>query len=111
MHVQAEFAEEKAREAEVEAPPSDAPSLLPGWGTWASTQRTPGWMASAQLKAQRCCSTSFLCITLLRTFCALQCSVSASHEWRLFEACEDLLVSSGRLWQAMCEQSLGHELV
>ena len=52
--VQAEFAEEKAREAEDEAPPADAPSLLPGWGAWAGQQRTPGWMAKAQDKALRC---------------------------------------------------------
>ncbi|BDA46715.1 probable U3 small nucleolar RNA-associated protein 14 homolog A [Coccomyxa sp. Obi] len=51
--VQAEFAEEKAREAEAEAPPADAPSLLPGWGAWAGQQRTPGWMAKAQDKALR----------------------------------------------------------
>lgn len=52
--VQAEFAEEKAREAEAEAAPADAPLLLPGWGAWAGQQRTPGWMAKAQDKALRC---------------------------------------------------------
>lgn len=52
--VQAEFAEEKAREAEAEAPPADVPSLLPGWGAWVGQQRTPGWMAKAQDKALRC---------------------------------------------------------
>ena len=51
--VQAEFDEAKGREAEEEAPKVDAPSLLPGWGAWAGHQRTPGWMASAQEKAQR----------------------------------------------------------
>ena len=51
--VQAEFDEVKGREAEEEAPKVDAPSLLPGWGAWAGHQRTPGWMASAQDKAQR----------------------------------------------------------
>lgn len=53
--VQAEFEEAKGREAEEEAPQVDAPSLLPGWGAWAGQQRTPGWMAKAQGKAQRCC--------------------------------------------------------
>lgn len=53
--VQAEFEEAKSREAEEEAPKVDAPSLLPGWGAWAGQQRTPGWMAKAQDKAQRCC--------------------------------------------------------
>jgi hypothetical protein len=53
--VQAEFEEAKGREAEEEAPTVDAPSLLPGWGAWAGQQRTPGWMAKAQGKAQRCC--------------------------------------------------------
>lgn len=51
--VQAEFDEAKGREAEEEAPKVDVPSLLPGWGAWAGHQRTPGWMASAQDKAQR----------------------------------------------------------
>ena len=51
--MQAEFDEAKGREAEEEAPKVDAPSLLPGWGAWAGHQRTPGWMASAQDKAQR----------------------------------------------------------
>ena len=52
--VQAEFDEAKGREAEEEAPKADAPSLLPGWGAWAGHQKTPGWMAKAQDKAQRC---------------------------------------------------------
>lgn len=43
----------QAAEAEAEAPPADAPSLMPGWGAWAGQQRTPGWMAKAQDKAQR----------------------------------------------------------
>ena len=52
-NVQAEFDEAKGREAEEEAPNADAPSLLPGWGAWAGHQKTPGWMAKAQDKAQR----------------------------------------------------------
>ena len=51
--VQADFAADKADEAEAEAPKADAPSQLPGWGAWASSQRKPGWMAAAQAKAAR----------------------------------------------------------
>ena len=76
--VQAEFEEAKGREAEEEAPNVDAPSLLPGWGAWAGHQRTPGWMASAQDKAQRCyipqmqMSVKALCQVLIRPFKALR---------------------------------------
>ena len=51
--VQAEFAADKAAEAEEEAPKVDAPSQLPGWGAWAASQRRPGWMEAAQAKAAR----------------------------------------------------------
>lgn len=52
--VAAEFEAEKAAEAEKELPKIDEPSLLPGWGAWASHQKEPKWLAEAKLKAERC---------------------------------------------------------
>ena len=51
--VQAEFAADKAAEAEAEAPKEDLPSQLPGWGAWAAQQRKPGWLADTEAKAAR----------------------------------------------------------
>lgn len=49
----ADFEAEKQEEAEKEGPKIEAPSLLPGWGTWASNQKEPEWMAKAKLKVQK----------------------------------------------------------
>lgn len=51
--VAAEFEAEKAAEVEAELPGFEAPSLLPGWGTWASQQKEPKWMRDARAKAER----------------------------------------------------------
>ena len=74
--VQAEFAADKAAEAEAEAPKVDAPSQLPGWGAWASSQRRPGWMAAAQAKAARSAFPALACL-----LCAgISCSRAASSD-------------------------------
>lgn len=52
-NVAAEFEAEKEAEAERELPKIEAPSVLPGWGAWASTQKEPKWLAAAKLKAER----------------------------------------------------------
>lgn len=51
--VAAEFEAAKEAEVEAELPKVEAPSLLPGWGAWASQQREPGWMIAARVKAER----------------------------------------------------------
>ena len=51
--VAAEFEEGKEAEVQLELPKVEGPSLMPGWGTWASQQREPKWMVQAREKAQR----------------------------------------------------------
>ena len=51
--VEAEFAEDKAADVAAELPKLDAPSLMPGWGTWSNQQREPRWMREARAKAER----------------------------------------------------------
>jgi U3 small nucleolar RNA-associated protein 14 len=51
--VAAEFAAEKASEVAAELPPVEAPSALPGWGSWAGNQKEPAWMAAARRKAEK----------------------------------------------------------
>ncbi len=52
-NVAAEFEAEKEAEAEKELPKIEAPSVLPGWGAWASNQKEPKWLAAAKLKVER----------------------------------------------------------
>lgn len=52
-NVAAEFEAEKQAEAERELPTIDTPTILPGWGSWASAQKEPKWLAAAKLKAER----------------------------------------------------------
>ena len=52
-NVAAEFEAEKEAEAEGELPKIEAPSVLPGWGAWASSQKEPKWLAAAKLKVER----------------------------------------------------------
>jgi U3 small nucleolar RNA-associated protein 14 len=49
--VAAEFAADKAAEVEGELPSEEVPGSLPGWGTWASSQREPRWAAAARAGA------------------------------------------------------------
>ncbi|GLI69141.1 hypothetical protein VaNZ11_013698 [Volvox africanus] len=51
--VEAAFAEEKAAAVAEELPDVDEPSIIPGWGAWASNQRNPGWMKAAKEKAAK----------------------------------------------------------
>ena len=51
--VVAEFEAEKQDEAEKSLPKIEAPSLLPGWGTWAANQKEPEWIRTAKLKVER----------------------------------------------------------
>ena len=51
--MEAEFAEDKAADVAAELPKLDAPSLMPGWGTWSNQQREPRWMREARAKAER----------------------------------------------------------
>lgn len=52
-NVTADFEAEKEAEAENELPKLEAPSTLPGWGAWASSQREPEWLAAAKLKVEK----------------------------------------------------------
>ncbi|PSC76740.1 U3 small nucleolar RNA-associated 14-like protein A isoform A [Micractinium conductrix] len=51
--VQADFAAQKAAEVEGELPQEEVPGVMPGWGTWASQQREPQWVADAKRKAKQ----------------------------------------------------------
>ncbi|GIL87950.1 hypothetical protein Vretifemale_15914 [Volvox reticuliferus] len=51
--VEAEFAEEKAAAVAEELPGVDEPSIIPGWGAWASNQRNSKWMQAAKEKAEK----------------------------------------------------------
>jgi U3 small nucleolar RNA-associated protein 14 len=52
--VAADFAAQKAEEAEAEAPAADAaPGTLPGWGSWASAKRMQRDAEAAARKAQQ----------------------------------------------------------
>ncbi|GIL67776.1 hypothetical protein Vafri_21053 [Volvox africanus] len=51
--VEAEFADEKAAAVAEELPDVDEPSLIPGWGAWASNQRNSNWMKEAKEKAAK----------------------------------------------------------
>ena len=52
--VAADFAAQKAEEAEAEAPVADmAPGTLPGWGSWASAERMQRDAEAAARKAQQ----------------------------------------------------------
>jgi U3 small nucleolar RNA-associated protein 14 len=52
--VAADFAAQKAEEAEAEAPAADTgPGLLPGWGSWASAKRMQRDAEAAARKAKQ----------------------------------------------------------
>ena len=51
--VVAEFEAAKDEEAGRELPKIEAPSLLPGWGTWAGKQKEPQWMIAEKAKVER----------------------------------------------------------
>lgn len=51
--VAAAFEEGKEAEIQAELPKVEGPSLMPGWGTWASQQREPRWMVEARKKAEQ----------------------------------------------------------
>lgn len=51
--VAADFAAQKAEEAEEEAPPAEAATMLPGWGSWASAKRMQRDADAAAKKAQQ----------------------------------------------------------
>lgn len=51
--VVAEFEAEKAADAGAELPAVEEIGVLPGWGTWAGSQREPAWMAAERKKNQQ----------------------------------------------------------
>lgn len=52
--VAADFAAQKAEEADAEAPAADtSPGMLPGWGSWASAKRMQRDAEAAARKAQQ----------------------------------------------------------
>lgn len=51
--VEADFAAQKAEEAEAEAPPAEDGKMLPGWGSWASAKRLQRDADAAAKKAQQ----------------------------------------------------------
>ena len=50
--IEAAFEKEKLADVDAELPETDVPKNLPGWGAWASEQRTPKWMQDAEKKAK-----------------------------------------------------------
>lgn len=40
-------------QVEAELPEVDAPSLMPGWGTWSNQQREPRWMREKREQAEK----------------------------------------------------------
>ena len=50
--IEAAFEKEKLADVDAELPETDVPKNLPGWGAWASEQRTPKWMQDAEKKVK-----------------------------------------------------------
>jgi hypothetical protein len=63
--VAADFAAQKAAEAEEDAPKTDAPTGLPGWGSWANPRRMERDAAEAATKLKRSAEVRLHCLTAL----------------------------------------------
>lgn len=91
-NVAAEFEADKEAEAERELPKIEAPSVLPGWGAWASNQKEPKWLAAAKLKVERYLIASNCDVPHLFTY---PCDDDHQKYMIIFESREAQAVSSG----------------